>query len=295
MQNAHGSSAPYARNLGGVISAHYPNPSQTRPRGYGLGNGIDSAPNEEAYYTQPGWPLDKRNKTRFTSTRKSRVKFTLKDTPLTLAAKAAARTGLSLEEYRLFTDEDSPTKALLQLTGGSVGQREAEALIAEAGADAAGAEVLLAGAAGVPEDPKKRELAAALATGLPSGELGTFAAEAASLLTPAEEALLAEGVDIEGLLTSAHIQQRYIDDYGAIKAPGVAAALETAVAKRDDLLAKVRARNKQAHALHTRSRRKGYAPTASGSVLTLCSPLSPFPPPIPLVRRWSLSRRLRPS
>ena len=39
-----GSSAPYARSLGGVIAAPTPNQSSVKPRGWGLGNGNGSAP-----------------------------------------------------------------------------------------------------------------------------------------------------------------------------------------------------------------------------------------------------------
>lgn len=41
--NSHGSSAPYTRNVGGVIAPHKPNMSSYRPRGYGLGNGLTGA------------------------------------------------------------------------------------------------------------------------------------------------------------------------------------------------------------------------------------------------------------
>jgi hypothetical protein len=41
--NAHGSSNPYKRNLGGVITAHTPNLSNFKPRGYGVGNGLTGA------------------------------------------------------------------------------------------------------------------------------------------------------------------------------------------------------------------------------------------------------------
>lgn len=61
-----GADTPYDRNLGGVVTPHEMNPSQKRPRGYGLGNMINTKPlrseaNVEEYYTQPGWPLDKRH------------------------------------------------------------------------------------------------------------------------------------------------------------------------------------------------------------------------------------------
>jgi NADH:ubiquinone oxidoreductase subunit len=107
--NAHGSSAPYKRNLGGVINSHTPNLSLYRPRGYGLGNGLSggSEPFEELYYTQPGWPLDARNK----QTRQKRVlPFSLRDTPLSIKQKEAGRSGLALEDY-------SKSRALLTAAG----------------------------------------------------------------------------------------------------------------------------------------------------------------------------------
>lgn len=85
-KNSVGGSAPYDRNLGGVISEFTPNLSQYRPRGFGLSNCVfpDSQVNEERFYTQPGWPLDPRNSQQWTG----RVApFTLRDTPLTLRAK----------------------------------------------------------------------------------------------------------------------------------------------------------------------------------------------------------------
>lgn len=87
-QNSSGSQSIYARNLGkgcsracclaahahpklsacgtgGVISEHSANQSLRRPRGYGVGNGlqgpIGSEGNESHYYTQPGHLLDKRH------------------------------------------------------------------------------------------------------------------------------------------------------------------------------------------------------------------------------------------
>ena len=125
--NSAGSSAPYERNLGGVVSEYTPNLSQYRPRGYGLDNGVfpDSKPNEERYYTQPGtcelarvvcvvvlhspfthvsagWAVDPRNKQRWPGREK---RFSLLDTPLTLRAKAAARAGVSLADLESLPEE----------------------------------------------------------------------------------------------------------------------------------------------------------------------------------------------
>jgi hypothetical protein len=219
MQNSVGSSAPYARNLGGVISSYVPSTTQQRPRGYGLGNGlsgIPSAPGEEKYYTQPGWPADLRNKSVFTSSRKERLGFSLRDTPLTIAAKAAARVGVPLNDYRLYTDDDSPTRALLQLTGGRVGRAEAEVLVAEAGEDdSPGSDVLLVGAAGVPEDAAERALAVALANGESLLGSDKFSREAEEVLSVAEKALLATGVTIESCMDKANVLQTCVRTHPA--------------------------------------------------------------------------------
>lgn len=244
LANAHGSSAPYARNVGGVITRPTPNGTQIRPRAYGLGNGLDwpnggSKPNAEGYYTQPGYPTDARNGSRFVSERAKRVKFSLKDTPLTLAAKEAAKAGLSLEEYATFTDDDSPTKALLLLTGGNITAAEAKEIAAQAGP---GSELLAEGAAGIPESPEKKALALRLAQGgtaLPS-DAGTFAAEAASTLTPEEEALLSDPAngDLDALLAEAQRWQTTVEDYAHIRARDAQAGVKVAAAKRDAALAK---------------------------------------------------------
>ena len=59
---AAGSSAPYERSLGGVVTANPPpNTTQVRPRGWGVGNGLGSDPFEpEGAYTQPGFPAQPR-------------------------------------------------------------------------------------------------------------------------------------------------------------------------------------------------------------------------------------------
>lgn len=221
---------------------------QLRPRGYGLGNGIEdsnaigSAPGQEAFYTQPGHPLDKRNATRFTSERSRRVGFTLRDTPLTLQAKAAARTGLSLDKFQLYTDDSRPTKALLQLTGGSIGSAEAEQLVAESGApaDSEAAMAFLEAAAGIPSDAKERELAVALATNNGAGFITSFAQEASALLTAEEQAAINAGMDTAQLMNEAAKYQKYIDDYKDIKGRDITSALEKVVVKRDAALAAVK-------------------------------------------------------
>ncbi len=249
MKIAHGSSAPYKRNLGGVISTHYPNLSQYRPRAYGLNNGHfpESQVNEELGYTQPGYPLDKRNTTRF-SGRRQRMKFTLKDTPLTLQAREATRYGLSIEEYQRFTDDDSPTKALLLL--GETDRKSLEALAASnnnsSGSamtpSSVGESVLMEAAAAIPSEADKKALAVRLAHGLsPVGnETGTFAAAASEVLTADEEALLASGAEVDELKEEAAKYQRFIEDYEAIEARDTKQAVQECIAKRDAALAKVR-------------------------------------------------------
>ena len=54
------SDAPYANNHGTVTVPHKANQTMIRPRGYGLGNGINSKPFESGYYTQPGLSIDPR-------------------------------------------------------------------------------------------------------------------------------------------------------------------------------------------------------------------------------------------
>lgn len=237
-----GSSAPYARSLGGVRAA-WPSPgngSGTRSRGWGLGNnslgwGVGSAPDAEGAYTQPGWPTDPRNKSVWKSSRGARLGFSLQDTPLSLAAKKAARSGVSLEQYALYTDDDSPTRVLLALAHGAVGRAEAAAMVAERGGPAApGADVVLQGAAGVPDEPAERARALALALG---EEGQAFAGAAAAALTPEESAALAAGQSGDDLREAAAALQRYIDEYKGVAGRGVAAAVAAAAAKRDAALA----------------------------------------------------------
>jgi len=165
LKNAHGSSAPYSRNLGGVITKPVPNYSQYRPRGYGLGNGIGSRPNEEHYWTQPGYPTDPRNTDRFVSSRRQRLRFTLQDTPLTLQAKEASKANLSLQDYQRYTDDDHPTKALLLLTGGNINDKLSKEIL-QAADNAGEANLLDEALSGVPKDPAQRDLATRLASGL---------------------------------------------------------------------------------------------------------------------------------
>lgn len=77
------SDAIYQRNLGGVVAPASRNESSTRPRAFGVGNGSWSKPNEEKFYTQPGHPLDPRNK----HARPARAAWTLADTAESLRAR----------------------------------------------------------------------------------------------------------------------------------------------------------------------------------------------------------------
>jgi NADH:ubiquinone oxidoreductase subunit len=246
LQNSQGSSAPYARNLGGVIAPPSPNHTQSRPRGYGLGNGIWSAPFEESYWTQPGYPTDKRNRATHVSARRGRLGFSLRDTPLTIQAKAAARAGLSLEEYQAVADESHPTRALLLLTGGQVSREDAADLVAAArqgggGGDGALIEEALAG---IPEDMTKRDQALRLAVNVPLSkeDVGSLASAIASVLTAEEQTLLDEGLDIEGLRDRAGVHQAIIDEYKLIDTKEARRGVEEAVAIRDKCLEKVRRR-----------------------------------------------------
>ena len=216
--NAHGSSAPYARNLGGVINAPTPNLSQFRPRGFGLSNNVfpESLPNQELFYTQPGWPLEKRNAAVRVSARKGRIGFSLRDTPLTIKARAAAKHGLSVEEYERYSHPFSPTRiALLTVSG-------AEA--ASAGTPAATSEVIEQALqtalpdARLPTRPEAKVVGVKLAAGdaLDGSEAGTFAATVAGALTRDELALLDSGLDIMELSLKAGDLSAMIERYALV-------------------------------------------------------------------------------
>ena len=249
LANALGSSAPFARNLGGVQSAFVPNLSQMRPRGFGLDNGMGSNSgtrsrvNEELFYTPPGYPLASggRNRERFASARRARMRFSLLDTPLTLQAKGAARAGLSLDEFQRFTDDDHPTKALLLLTGGSI-SREEGARIAASAAESGDAGALVEEAlSGMPAEPAKRDLAARLALALPvtRGDRDSFAAAAAAELSAEEAAVIAENVSAEAVREVALVHQKYIDAYCDIDVREARRGVAAAVEVRDAALAKL--------------------------------------------------------
>ena len=243
-----GSSAPYSRNLGGVISEFTQNLSMMRPRGYGLDNGAGSQSgtrskvNEELYYTPPGYPLNSKNKSRFTSARRARMRFSLLDTPLTLQAKGAARAGLSLDDYQKFTDDDHPTKALLLLTGGHI-SREEGARIAASAAESGDAGALVEEAlAGVPEDSVKRDFAARLALSLPVTEKdeSSLASEAAKVLTPEESTVLKENLSFEALREQALVNQKYVEAYADIDMKEARRGVAAAIKLRDEALRKLK-------------------------------------------------------
>ena len=249
LAGALGSSAPFARNLGGVQAAFTPNLSQFRPRGFGLDNGMGSNSgtrsrvNEEAFYTPPGYPLAAggANRSRFASARRARMRFSLLDTPLTLQAKGAARAGLSLDEFQSFTDDEHPTKALLLLTGGSI-SREEGARIAASAAESGDAGALVEEAlAGMPAEPAKRDLAARLALSLPvtRADKGSFAAAAAAELSAEEAAAVAEGGSAEAAREVALVHQKYIEAYSGIDMKEARRGVAAAVEVRDAALAKL--------------------------------------------------------
>lgn len=215
LANSAGSSAPYARNLGGVIAAPTPNLSQFRPRGYGLGNEVfpESKPDEELYYTQPGWPLDKRNARVAPSGRKARMPFSLRDTPLTIKARAAAKHGMSVAAYERFSDPWSSSRVAALVAGprahgGAEGDGALDAEQRDALAEALpGAEL--------PADAAQARVVAALVAGdgVPRDAPGTFAAAVGSVLTPEEEELLGRGLDASELVAQAAGYQDMIDRY----------------------------------------------------------------------------------
>jgi hypothetical protein len=158
--------------------------------------------------------MDPRNASRRPSARAERVTFSLRDTPLTLAAKEAARANISLEEYSRFTDDDSPTKALLLATDGQATVEDARAIADAVNASPDERMLLLEGAEGVPTDPAKRELALRLARGEAASvaDAGTFASEARAALTAEESAVAALGVTIDDLKTEAAKWQGIVDE-----------------------------------------------------------------------------------
>lgn len=240
LANTSSGDAPYARNLGGVISSFVPNLSQYRPRAYGQSNNVfpDSKPNEELFYTQPGYPLDKRNK-QWRQQRK--LSFTLKDNTQSLRTKDAARSGMTPEEYEMASDLSSPARI-----------------------------ALLAAKDALPQGSVLSELASKLEKGDGSArnidfskEQGTFAAARHEVLTADEEEFLELGYEESVLLNTMAQYQMYIDDYSKIRGTdsNIEEGLEKAQAIRDDAekkLLKLRDINKKLEQLASRFDQKSY-------------------------------------
>jgi len=94
------SDAIYTRNLGGQVSDHTRNESSTRPRAFGQGNGSWSSPDEERFYTQPGHPLDARNR----HPKPARGAWTLADTADSYRSRQSAAYAMETE-----SPADAPT------------------------------------------------------------------------------------------------------------------------------------------------------------------------------------------
>lgn len=163
-----------------MITAHTPNLSSWKPRGYGLGNNLHggSAPNEELFYTQPGYPMDKRNSHR-TATRAARLGFTIADNALTMTAKRAVRAGLSIDEYAAYAEADPRVRAAVKIAA-SAAQDAARPATALPAAQPPVAPLSSAPAAGAATAAALSAVASvpAVASSIPS--------EAASLLQSAE-------------------------------------------------------------------------------------------------------------
>jgi hypothetical protein len=90
----HHTDAEYKRNLGWMSGAdHGGNFSHHRPRGFGVGNGLEggkaaSGINVERFWTQPGHPLDPRYKNFKINSKRA---WTLKDTPASAERKQKLR------------------------------------------------------------------------------------------------------------------------------------------------------------------------------------------------------------
>lgn len=126
--------------------------------------------------------MDPRNRQRWGGRTK---RFTLRDTPLTLRAKAAARAGLSLADLSRFTDGDSPTHTALYLNAANPA-----VLASEAPEELALAEV--------PTDPVAAAVATRFATYTgharpwgPALDRGSLTGAIADALTAEESAALA--------------------------------------------------------------------------------------------------------
>jgi hypothetical protein len=148
-----------------------------------------NTPSSPAICRRAGWPMDPRNARRRPG---RRTEFTLRDTPLTLRGKAAARAGVSLNEFDNYADPDSPTHtALLAESADSSLKLQDDTSLLEESAFAL---------AEVPTDSHKKALAQRIASGVgharswgPELESGTFEGAVFAALTPAERTLYDQG------------------------------------------------------------------------------------------------------
>jgi hypothetical protein len=122
------------------------------------------------------------------------ARFTLRDTPLTLRAKAAARAGLSIAEYADYS-EDSPTRTALQVESAGMGL----SAMSQQEAAEQGDELALA-AMSLPTSSREHATAMRLATGTgharswgPDLDAGTLEGAIRASLTPQEAALYDQG------------------------------------------------------------------------------------------------------
>ena len=287
------SSNPNARSLGGVVTAHPPpNVTQVRARGWGLGNGLGSAPfAPETAYTQPGLPTDPRNAAFYgrRASRAARLGFTLADTPLTLAARESARAGLPLQDFARYVDDESPTSVLLRLMERMGSQSASPADIAALAQDASlppeEAAFLREAAEGLPEGAAARQLAMRMCAS-PVAPADAYHAALEAALSPSE--LECAQLEEEQVLQQAARYQRIVDDYKDIRHADAAAGVAAAVEKRDALLAQVSAaegaEGKRAEGSHTWHARAAHnAPTLTHS-RTHTHSLTRAPQQIPLIR-----------
>lgn len=155
-----------------------------------------SKPGEELFYTQPGYPLDKRN----ASARPRRdLGFTLADTVPTLRAKEAGRLGLSADAYE---------KQLLEGKG-APSDDDASFLRFKTAVDSK-----LSGVK--PGELDDAKIKAAFGAGVQAAFSGTFDAAVSKTLTREEEAFLEEGHDADALLDKIAQYQRIADEYAAV-------------------------------------------------------------------------------
>ena len=173
----------------------------------------ESVPDEERFYTQPGWPLDKRNaRTRVSPRSGGRLGFTLRDTPATIKTRAAVRLGLTAPELERFSEPFSATRVAMLTNVASDASPAAVSALLES---LPGAEL--------PVDARTRDVASRLASGdgfrafgsTPS-PAGTHAAAVAAAITPAEAAALASGADVSQLEGRVATLTALVDRYAGV-------------------------------------------------------------------------------